>query len=227
MKRFPVGLTVATAVAVAILLGLGTWQVQRMSWKTDLVARVEAARTAPPVRLAEAVERADGREDLAFLRVRARCELVRGTAASYSIVEGQIAWRALAWCDTEEAPLLVERGVVRAGLGRLSPPDVSRLPPPTNVVGVLRPLDGEVRKTAEAQGWTPLLREEGCADARPRCFPYYLSVEAETPAVAALRPAPLPPRLSNNHLGYAITWYGFAAALVGVYVALLRNRLKS
>jgi surfeit locus 1 family protein len=34
------------------------------------------------------------------------------------------------------------------------------------------------------------------------------------------------PRPSNNHLGYAITWYGLAAALVGVFAVWARRRLK-
>ncbi len=35
------------------------------------------------------------------------------------------------------------------------------------------------------------------------------------------RPAPLPLDIPNNHLGYAITWFGLAAALAGVYLAML------
>ena len=40
------------------------------------------------------------------------------------------------------------------------------------------------------------------------------------------RPAPARPVLTNNHLGYAITWYGLFAALVGVYVAYGRVRAR-
>ena len=32
-SRFPFGLTIATAIAFAILCGLGTWQLQRLHWK--------------------------------------------------------------------------------------------------------------------------------------------------------------------------------------------------
>jgi surfeit locus 1 family protein len=34
------------------------------------------------------------------------------------------------------------------------------------------------------------------------------------------------PRPANNHLGYAITWYGLAAALAGVFAVWARRRLK-
>ena len=36
---FPIGLTVATVIALAILCGLGAWQVQRLHWKQGVLAR--------------------------------------------------------------------------------------------------------------------------------------------------------------------------------------------
>jgi cytochrome oxidase assembly protein ShyY1 len=45
--RFPVGLTLASLIAFAILIGLGVWQVKRLAWKTDMLARIEAIQHAP------------------------------------------------------------------------------------------------------------------------------------------------------------------------------------
>ena len=44
------GLTLITAICVVILMSLGTWQYQRLQWKTALLAEVEAAINAPPLR---------------------------------------------------------------------------------------------------------------------------------------------------------------------------------
>ena len=33
--------------------------------------------------------------------------------------------------------------------------------------------------------------------------------------------------IPNNHLGYALTWYGLAAALAGVFVAYASSRRRS
>ena len=41
-RRFPVGLTIAVAISLSILIGLGVWQLQRLAWKESLLARVEA-----------------------------------------------------------------------------------------------------------------------------------------------------------------------------------------
>jgi len=51
-------LTVITAVMLAILISLGVWQYQRLQWKTDLLAEVEASVTAPPLTSLDDLERA-------------------------------------------------------------------------------------------------------------------------------------------------------------------------
>ena len=52
------------------------------------------------------------------------------------------------------------------------------------------------------------------------------ALTATNPEFPALRPSAPPAAFSNNHFGYALTWFGLAIALVGFYVALLRRRTK-
>ncbi|HBV12362.1 MAG TPA: Surfeit locus 1 family protein, partial [Brevundimonas sp.] len=47
------------------------------------------------------------------------------------------------------------------------------------------------------------------------------------PELTALRPVSPPAAFSNNHLGYALTWFGLAAALVGFYAAVMVRRYRS
>jgi cytochrome oxidase assembly protein ShyY1 len=55
--------------------------------------------------------------------------------------------------------------------------------------------------------------------------PYY--IEQESPQLAgAPRAGPLVVKLPNNHLQYAITWFGLALALAGIYLVWLRGRLR-
>ncbi|RME61655.1 MAG: SURF1 family protein, partial [Alphaproteobacteria bacterium] len=49
MRAWRAGL--AAALAFAVLVGLGTWQLQRLAWKRALIARIEAGLAAPPVPL--------------------------------------------------------------------------------------------------------------------------------------------------------------------------------
>ena len=52
------------------------------------------------------------------------------------------------------------------------------------------------------------------------------AITAVNPEFAALRPSAPPAAFSNNHFGYALTWFGLAIALAGFDVALLRRRNK-
>jgi surfeit locus 1 family protein len=56
----------------------------------------------------------------------------------------------------------------------------------------------------------------------PAPAPVFLFAETPTnPELPALVPAPLPGEIPNRHLEYALTWFGLAAALLGVYAAVL------
>jgi surfeit locus 1 family protein len=58
----------------------------------------------------------------------------------------------------------------------------------------------------------------------PAPAPVFFMLESPAPRGLGPRPAPVPTNIPNNHLGYALTWFGLAAALIGVYVASLRSR---
>ena len=52
-------------------------------------------------------------------------------------------------------------------------------------------------------------------------------VEQETPQLAnAPQAGPLVVHLRDAHLQYAITWFGLAGGLAGVYLVWLRGRLR-
>jgi surfeit locus 1 family protein len=50
---------------------------------------------------------------------------------------------------------------------------------------------------------------------------------SSNPEWQALKPAPLPVDIPNDHLQYALTWFGLAGALLAVYAAMLWGRFKS
>ena len=75
-------------------------------------------------------------------------------------------------------------------------------------------LDGDVSRMAEALG---------VADPDPNTL---FALTSSNPEWLALQPSAPPAAFSNNHLGYALTWFGLALALVGFYIVLLRRTLK-
>ena len=57
--------------------------------------------------------------------------------------------------------------------------------------------------------------------------PLFLMAETTTnPDFKALIPAPFPLNIPNNHLNYALTWFGLAGALAGVYGAAVYKRMR-
>ncbi len=51
--------------------------------------------------------------------------------------------------------------------------------------------------------------------------PFYVDQESPVPPSGLPRPASLTVNLRNDHLQYAVTWFGLAAVLVGCFVAWL------
>jgi surfeit locus 1 family protein len=230
---FPWGLTAAVVIGLAILCGLGTWQLQRLAWKTDLLARIARLQHAPARPIAEALDADHHGVDAAYTRVTVSCPgLARAPFERlYALKDGQVGERLVSACALPDGrALLVDRGFL---------PDGARAPiaygapsnQPLQVTGVLR-------KPDPPSPFTPKHRPGGRWFARdlpaiaqalsaPAPAPYFLAVETPTnPEDPALVPTAIPTNISNNHLGYAITWFGLAAALAAVYASLLRQRLK-
>ena len=55
--------------------------------------------------------------------------------------------------------------------------------------------------------------------------PFYVEAETVTGGAGAPGPKLENVRISNKHLGYALTWYGLALALLGVFIIYAKNRL--
>lgn len=229
-KRFPIGLTIAAAIALAILLGLGTWQLKRLAWKETLLAQIASRSHAAPISLIQVQGDPADRE---FTRVAIDCP---GLATApfvevYSIRDGQAGSRLISLCHPHGAPtaVLVDRGFV--------PDTVSARPSQADgegvvhVIGLLRKGDKPGPFTPVPQGGRFFSRDiaaiGGVLKAGPDLYPLMLSAETSSnPEWKALDPTPLPVDIPNRHLEYALTWFGLAGALAAIYGAMLYRRRK-
>ncbi len=238
---FPWVLTVSAGIALAALVGLGTWQVYRLAWKTAMIAKIAALSTAP-ARPLEAVLAAGGSAE--FQRVETHCREsappVRVTPYRYAVRDGRIGWRLLGVCRLAARGydgVVVDRGLVERLMGATSPTPAA-FAAPQDVVGVLRapgarPLLGAalMEEGPGFAAWRLIDRASlariaaGAGLARPA--PYILAAERETPAPLGVTPAALPQDIPNNHLVYALTWFALAGILAWFYAALLLRRLRS
>ena len=233
-RRFPLGLTVAVAIAFAILVVLGTWQVQRLHWKEDLLARIAKLQAAPARPVGPVLDEVADGADADFTRVSATCP---GLASApylelYGIRNGQAGVRLVSACKVASArygSVLVDRGFVADIISARPPVDPAATAPVT-VTGVLRKAEpGNLFSPANTPGrwYVRDVAAMAAALEAPQAAPLTLMAETSTnPAWTARTPAPVPAEIANRHLEYALTWYGLAAVLLGVYAALLVKRRK-
>lgn len=234
MKRFPLGLTLTVAIAFAILVGLGVWQLERLKWKEHLLAQVHAAQTAPAEPLARVLGEATAGKDVSYRKVVAVCPGLSTApyAELYALMDGEMGSRLISVCRLEGQPygsILVDRGFLAATISA-RPPEQPGDERPIGVRGVLRAPEHRGAVTAKddpahrrffAREIGPMAAALGAANPAP----YFLMAETSTnPEWQALKPAPLPVDIPNRHLEYALTWFGLAGVLLAVYAAMLRGR---
>lgn len=98
MTRLPLIPTILVAAAVAVMIGLGIWQLQRSSEKQDQIARYRVASTQPPVAWPNM---SGGHEALLYRRADGFCtEVVGWRAAAGRSASGDTGWSHIASCRT-------------------------------------------------------------------------------------------------------------------------------
>jgi surfeit locus 1 family protein len=211
---------------LAALLALGQWQVRRLHWKLDLLDAIAAAESGPatplppnpaPYTKVAATGRFDhGREVLLGIELR-------GTTLGAHLVAPLLRDAA--------APILVDRGWVPMTRGPGVDQGIDRPEGPVAVTGYIRPVD--TRDWNSPADDLPGRRFYvfdppviGAALGLPTPEPFALVALAApgTPPGRLPEAARTLPRPDNPHLGYAITWFGLAAALVGVVAVFTFRR---
>jgi surfeit locus 1 family protein len=202
-------------LGTALLVLLGLWQVERLEWKLDTIARIEARLAAAPA----AVPRSPDVAAHEYLRVRATGTLEAGELHVYtSLPPRGVGYRVIAPMTIEDGRrILIDRGFVPIG-----DKDAARATGPASVVGALVWPRETDRFTSdpdrEANIW--FARDVGRMAEALGTEPVMLTVEeGEGAAADGVIAMPVTVNLRNPHLEYAVTWFGLAAvwALMTLY----------
>jgi surfeit locus 1 family protein len=220
-----------TAVMLLVLLGLGTWQVRRLAWKEAILAQIAQAEAAPPVPLPTAP---DAPIPPAFTKVSVTGTLMPNLSALYAAeVRDTRAGPELGALLIEPLqrdgapPLLVDRGWVP--LKRSSP--VVQPQGAVTIAGYVHQADAPGLFSAHddlagRHFYTLDPRAIAAALGLDHVAPFILIALGPMPPEGLPIPAEHLPRPPNNHLAYAITWYGLAAALVVIFTAWARKAAR-
>ncbi|GGE78002.1 SURF1 family protein [Sphingomonas prati] len=219
-------LTIVTALLVAGLFGLGTWQVNRLAWKRDLIARVNARVHAPPVPAPGPTAWAGlDTENASYrnIRLTGRYRNDRSVRTQAATVLGAGSWLVTPLVTDAGFTVLVNRGFVPPSWQDRTPPSG-----PVTVTGLLRitePGGGFLRRNDPAAGrwYSRDVAAIATAQRLGPAAPYFVDAAADPaaptrPPVGGLTIISFP----NNHLSYAITWYALALMLIGGWVLVLR-----
>jgi cytochrome oxidase assembly protein ShyY1 len=212
-----------------VLIGLGTWQLDRKAWKEALITAMDARFAAPPMALPPASEwptlNADNAE---FRRVTFQAQFEEGRGV-YVYVAGS----ALRDDIKEPGYFVFQPGRLDDGrtvvVNRGYVPMDQSLPfrgGRAEVVGYLRWPEARSWLTPDpsASSDTWFVRDQramAAAKGWGDVAPFYVDQERPVPAGGLPRPATLKVNLRNDHLQYAMTWYGLALVLVGIFTAWL------
>lgn len=218
--------TLLTLVMLAVLIALGTWQVRRLAWKQGILAQIDRAEASPAVPLPA--------DPAPFTKVRVTGTLRHDLSATFGVQVRDTPTGPDMGGDLIEPlerpgadPLLVDRGWV---------PSQPRTPVdqpdgPVTVEGFVRERETPTwlspkDDTAGRHFYSLDPVAIGDALGLPHVAPYTLIALGTSTLGRYPQPAQTLPRPPNNHLAYAITWYGLAMVLAAIYATWAARTLR-
>lgn len=238
-QRFSLPLALAVAVCFGCLISLGIWQLQRLAWKEALIAEISERGAATPVSLDEVLRRQRNGDDIEFTRVKVDGKFLHSFERYFYMPDPKYGPGFDVYTPFE---LSGGRGMIFVNRGFV--PDALKSPSQraAGQVSGIATLTGTVRLPETKRLFTP----DNDADKNIWFWRDYDGLVSGVPAVAGNgtriplfvaveTPAPggwpkgrvTEVALSNRHFGYALTWFGLAATLLGVYGTMVWVRYRN
>ncbi|MFN3722667.1 MAG: SURF1 family protein [Paracoccaceae bacterium] len=201
-------------IGAVVLLGLGLWQLDRLAWKETALADITARIVADPVALPANPDPVADR----YLPVTVDGTFTgEGLDVLVSRKEIGAGVRVIEVFETGARRVMVDRGFVADG-ARVSP----RGPDATTVIGNLHWPDEIDSFTPEPDAKTGLWFARDVPQMAARLATEPLLIVARDPTAPGIEPMPVDTsNIPNNHLGYAVQWFGLAAVWLGMTAYLL------
>ncbi len=225
---------------VAILIGLGIWQLDRKVWKENLITKLNTRLARAPEDLPRVkAGHSSFPTDSEFTRVKFPAEFLAGQEALvYTAgsafrpdVQGPGYWVFAPARLAGGSIVIVDRGFVPADRKDPASRAQGSSQGTVDVVGVMRwpETRGMFTPADDPKANVWYLRDPKAIAAAKKwdaAAPFYIEQEAPVPPGGLPKPGKLMVSLPDNHLQYAITWFGLALGLGGVYVTWLAGRLR-
>lgn len=227
-------LTGALLVLTLVFLALGIWQVQRLFWKLDLIARVDARVQADPV---PAPSRADwtsvtaAKDEYRHVRVVGAFDHGKAVLVQAVTERGAGFWVVTPLKRDDGFTVLINRGFVPAEQRDDSSRAAGDVPGPVDVIGLLRvtePGGGFLRSNdpSHDRWFSRDVAAIAVAKNLKDVAPYFIDADA-TPNPGGLPVGGMTVvTFRNSHLVYALTWFALALMSAGAAFAVHRQRFR-
>ncbi|WP_273793144.1 SURF1 family protein [Brucella anthropi] len=235
-SRFFLGfMSVLGAIFFIVFMGLGFWQVERLQWKLDLIARVDARVHAEPVA-------APGPDDWANVNQKDdeyRHVTLTGTYLNdkevlvHALTErGAGYWVLTPMRSPNGALTFINRGFVPSDKRDPSLRQEMQISGETTVTGLLRMPEPDgffLRPNDPARNdWNSRdVAAFAQKDNLGAVAPYFIDADATANAGALPIGGLTVVKFRNSHLSYAITWFALAAMVAGAAIFVWRHERKS
>ena len=242
---------IAMLCALALLLGLGTWQWNRKAWKEDLVATIAARSAATPIDAAafaalqcETVEVVGLARacDYTAVRLTGTFDVAHERHIYTGIdkpvgggVGGQGFWIMTPFQIANNGPVIaVNRGFVPETRKDISTRGGVQPSGEVTITGLIRSAEPRATFTGANDPAKNMWYVRNPAEVFPATGPIKINrpqiyLDLQSPVPPGGLPQPTAGRISipNRHLEYALTWWALAATLLGVFGAFAFGRLKA
>ena len=234
---------IATALALAVLVSLGLWQVKRLQWKEALIARVAARIDAAPIPAPGPGNWPDlDVEDLEYQPVTVTGRLLHQYEAHLFTVlaspQGQFGGQGYFVVTPLETAdgwfVYVNRGFVPENRKSPDTRPGGQVDGPVTITGLFRearpaPWFGVEDDTAKNIWFSRVPALFAAWNGLPVAgvAPYTIDARFDpTLAYGLPQGGETLVEFPNSHFGYAVTWFGLAAGLLGVFFVFARGRLR-
>jgi len=230
-------IVIAALLGVALLAGLGFWQLERLSWKEELIAERDTRLAAAPVTLDRALQEFDAGHAVEFLKVEVSGTYQNDAELFLLTTDGGVPGFEVITplMSRDGIAILTDRGFIPEPLKDPARRPESRPAGEVTVTGVLRrhvksrgPFTPDNDPETNIWYWWDIPAMLAFAHIAPdtRVAPFALHL---LPANGKTLPRPVAvdAALTNNHLQYALTWFALAALLVVMSGLLIRQTLRT
>lgn len=244
-RRSAAGLGLITLAMVALLIGLGVWQLQRRVEKHGLIAALTERLAAAPQPLPPPPQWSTltpAHDEFRRVQFSASYE-ARPDAMVYSVgsavrsdISGPGTWAFLPARLSTGETVVINTGFVQNTMQDRAQQDraVTRL-----VTGAPLDMTGYIRFPESPGALTPASnpgarlwfvrdhRAMATALGWGEVAPFYIDLETPAPESGIPKPGPLDVHLKDDHLQYAITWFGLAAVVIIAFAVWARGHGRS